>query len=396
MPATRVLAAALLSFLAAVGVRGLFGFGHEDARAVPVTLAAWRDGSLQRTAERRVGVLVAGRAPFARAYTQLLWSVFRTMPAKRRLVVGHGAELYDARSVREYCNAWQSLEAPDSEIREFAARVATLGRALKALGRAFVAVATPSKAAALPEHIPRFLCAEGQVKSRVAPRLAVALRDAGVPLVDGVVLASEARDRSSLRVFAHYGVHWNHWGAYPATAALLRSGAEQLGDPAPALEVSSVGIVDESAAQSAERAELMGLFWGPHETGIPAVRFSLRTTETRSRRATLVGGSFLRSIIDILSEVGAYAAMEEFNYLTLFHVSYPTGVRRDHLKVDDIDWNHDVFASDVIVLEMNEENGLPDHARLFVEEALRRLDGGARSNAPPARSLDFTGHFFDP
>ena len=382
----------LLVFLAVCGSRGLASSYTE----LPVTFSAWREGTLQRAVEQRVGVAVAIGTPLGQAYSQLLWSVLHTTPAKREIVVGQNRQLYEALSVKEYCHEWRTLETSDAEIARFASQAAMLARHFHQLGRAFIIVATPSKAAAQSEYLPRLLCAGGEAPNRVSPRLSAALRETGVSFVDGARLAREPALRRVAPVFAHYGIHWTRWGAFSTTAALLKTGAERLGDPKPRLELENLDFQTESVESAKERAMLLDLFWGTREERIPIVRAALTPPGGTGRRATLVGGSFLQAMIAILRSVRAYASIEEFNYLTIYHASYPSGSRRENLALDDIDWARDVFASDVIVLEMNEENGLADHARIFVSEALRRLTGTVPQGAPVSSTTIHKPHVVDP
>jgi hypothetical protein len=87
----------------------------------------------------------------------------------------------------------------------------------------------------------------------------------------------------------------------------------------------------------------------------------------------VVGDSFAAVIIEVLRRVGAYSSIEELRYLTALHVSHPGGVRREHFRVEDIDWARTVFTSDTVILEMNEMLELPDYAKIFVNQAMRRM-----------------------
>jgi hypothetical protein len=274
--------------------------------------------------------------------------------------------------VQEYCDSWPALSTGNDEFREFVAEIAEVSRRFRALGRAFVVVITPSKAAALPSGLPRFQCEEGEAQNRVPPRLTRALRDAGVPIVDGATLVKRAAERSAVPLFPRYGVHWNALGAYPTVAETLRLEAQQLGERPPQLELVDVKFVDEPAASVSERETLMNVYFGPREERVPLVHFAIELGGA-PRRATFVGDSFAESMIDVLDGARVFSSIERFNYLTEFHFSYPGGLRAENLRVDDIDWTHDIFGSDVLVLEVSEMLGLPPFARTFAAEALRRM-----------------------
>jgi hypothetical protein len=237
---------------------------------------------------------------------------------------------------------------------------------------AFVVVISPSKAATQPEGIPTFRCANGEGKGRVAPRLVEALLQSGAPTIDGRSLTKRLEQTSAAPIFPTYGIHWNAWGAHPTVAELLRMTAEQLGDAAVRLEASDPVIVQEPVERSRERAARLNLYRGPRDT-IPIVRFKLDTVPPL-RRATIVGDSFAEAMIEVLEKARAYSSIERFNYLTEFHESHPGGHRKENFRVDDIDWGRDVFESDVLILEINEMVELPDFAKVFVREALRRIE----------------------
>jgi hypothetical protein len=387
--ADRLLAATILAFCALLGGGTLRAVPLEQTISPLLNWAAWRDFTLERAIEQVTSLRVARRAPFVKAYNQLLYSVLGAPPAGSQFVIGQSGQFYGKFSVQEYCDSWASRETRESDLREFASQSAKLAERLRARGRAFMVVTTPSKSATLPADLPRFQCA-GEAPNRVPPRLVVKLREASVPLVDGAALAKRVVRESSVPIFPRYGIHWNEWGAYSTVAEILRVSAVQLGGPAPHLEALDVTRVDEPLEVKREREAEMGLYIGPRERQVPRVRFKIEPSSSQLR-ATFIGDSFAESMIILLDRVQAYASIERFNYLTEFHTSHPSGVLRgENLDVDDIDWENDVFASNVLILEINEMLDLPDFARLFVREALRRLSpsqaGDARSRPASART----------
>lgn len=369
--ADRLLSIGALLLLGAFGGRSLVWADTESASGPSFALSTWRDGSFQRDVERATTRRIAKREPFARAYNQLIWNVLGATPPRRWFVAGRHRELYAALSVREYCDPLRAARANDMVLQAFIVQAAALARMLREHRRAFVVVITPSKTAFQPDDIPRFQCAGGEAPNRVAPRLVRALSEAGVPVVDGMLLTKLAASRYPVRLFPRYGIHWNEWGARATIAEMLRVEAVELGVPPPTLEASVPTLVQEPMEDSRERAALMELYWAPREAGVPRVRFEL---DPRSaRRATVVGDSFSTVIIDVLRRVGAYSSIEELRYLTDLHASYPGGIRREHFRVEDIDWARTVFTSDTVILEVNEMLELPDYARIFVNQAIRRM-----------------------
>jgi hypothetical protein len=369
--ADRLLSIGTLLLLGAFGGGSLVWAHTESASGPSLALSTWRDGSYQRDAERATSRRIAKRGPFARAYNQLIWNVLGATPAGRWFVVGRHRELYAALSVREYCDTFRPTRVSDMVLQAFAVQAAAFARMLKERRRAFIVVLTPSKTDFQPGDIPRFQCTGGEAPNRVAPRLITALLQAGVPVVDGTSMTKLAASRSPVRVFPRYGIHWNEWGAHQTIAQILRVEAAELGAPPPSFEASAPTLVPEPMEDSRERADLMELYWAPRETGVPLVRFEI--DRRRPRRATVVGDSFSRVIIEVLLRVGAYASIEEFGYLTESHVSHPGGIRREHFRVEDIDWARNIFTSDTVILEMNEMLELPDYARIFVNQAIRRM-----------------------
>jgi hypothetical protein len=384
-PADRLLCAGILAFSVVLGGGVLRGAPSEISPPVPLTFAAWRSFALERAVEQVASVRVARHAPFVKAYNQVLYSVLGATSAEQQFVIGRSGQFYGKFSVQEYCDSWPALGTRDSDLRDFASESAELARRLRARGRAFMVVTTPSKSATLPAGLPRFQCAR-EAPNRVLPRLVAKLREASVPLADGAALARQVVRESSVPIFPRYGIHWNEWGAYPAVVEMLRLGAAELGEPPPRLGALRVTFEDEPIEVTEEREERMDLYACPRERRVPRVRFEIGPGGVRLR-ATLVGDSFSEAMITLLDGVRAYGAMERFNYLTEFHTSHPSGVLRgENLKLDDIDWEKDIFASNVVVLEINEMLGLPDFARTFVREALARLSPSrtVEGRSPPA------------
>jgi hypothetical protein len=378
--ADRLLSTFALLLLGAFGGRTLFGADTEPASGPSLALSTWRDGSFQRDVELATTRRIAKREPFARAYNQLIWNVLGATPPGRWFVAGRHRELYAALSVREYCDPFRPTRANDMVLQAFTVQAAVLARMLHQHRRAFVVVITPSKTAFQPGDIPRFQCAGGEAPNRVAPRLVKALSQAGVPIVDGTLVTKLAASRYPARAFPRYGIHWNEWGAHPTLAEILRVEAAVLGAPPPTLEASTPTLVKESMEDARERAALMELYWAPRETEVPLVRFEL--DRRSARRATVVGDSFSTVIIEVLRRVGAYSSIEELRYLTEFHASHPGGIRREHLRLEDIDWPRNVFTSDTVILEMNEMLELPAYAQIFVNQAIRRMP----SSLPPSEA----------
>lgn len=373
MPAlgNRFLSIALLGLCTILGSGTLFA-DPTEAPALPRRLSAWRDGSLQRAVEQRTNLRVARRAPLVKAYNQFLWSVLGAAPPGKPFVVGRQRQFYGKFSVQEYCDSWPALDTHESDFRDFIVRTRRLADRLRAGRRAFMVVTTPSKAATLPKDLPRLQCADGEAQNRIPPRLVAALREAGVPLVDGAAMAKRVARTSPISIFPRYGIHWNEWGAYTTVAAVLGFAAEQLGDPPRKLDIVTMGVEDEPIETTKAREEVMGLYFGPREHEAPKIEFSLEPSGP-PRRATLVGDSFAEAMMEVLLRVHAFASIERFNYLTEFHESHPGGLRSENVRVNDIDWQRDVFGSDVIVLEINEMLDLPIFAQVFVKEALDRL-----------------------
>jgi len=367
--ADRLLSTFALLLLGAFGGRSLVWADTESANGPSLALSTWRDGSFQRDVERATTRRIAIREPFVRAYNQVIWNVLGAAPPG--IVVGRHRELYAALSVREFCDPFRPTRAHDMVLQAFAVQAAVFARMLHEHRRVFVVVLTPSKTAFQPGDLPRFQCAGGEAPNRVAPRLVRALSDAGVPVVDGRLVTKLTASRYPVRAFPRYGIHWNEWSAHPTIAEILHVEAAELGAPPPNLEASAPTLVQEPMEDSRERAAIMDLYWAPREAGIPRVRFEL--DRRSARRATVVGSSFSTVIIEVLRRVGAYSSIEEFRYLTAVHVSHPGGIRHERLRLEDIDWARNVFTSDTVILEINEMLELPDYAKIFVNQAIRRM-----------------------
>ena len=167
------------------------------------------------------------------------------------VVIGRGRMLYEAPYVEDWCRR------PQGDMAALAAQVADVQAAVRARGKGFVLLISPSKAAILPETLP--------ADCRAAPgprnydRLLPLLRDKGVVTVDGHALLAALERQEPWPVFGRDGVHWNLVGAGAAVQAVFAALEPQLGRALPRLRQTGATVDRTPLADEGDLGLLLNL-----------------------------------------------------------------------------------------------------------------------------------------
>ncbi|HYA81390.1 MAG TPA: alginate O-acetyltransferase, partial [Methylocystis sp.] len=197
-------------------------------------------------------------------------------------------------------------------------KIAAISARASELGKGFVYLFSPSKAAHAPEYIPlnRRCPALGadSAQQKLAPyRDALAAR--GVPYLDAARLLREASAIYPIDLFPRGGIHWNLLGAGLAlreTSRLLA--AEPAGSP---IGDYAFDWREEDEAKGVDRdlLDLLNLLWpDAHYPTAAIFRTGPPTSCARAPKLLLVGDSFLREIIVAASQAPCPPIIEHWFY----------------------------------------------------------------------------------
>jgi hypothetical protein len=289
------------------------------------------------------------------------------------IIIGRHDQLYEGNYIKEYCNPRPIM--PLSLMESWVREIAELQYLLARKGVAFLLLITPSKAAIYPEYIPSNLCRTGQSSIRGYYTFVPLLDKHHVNYVDGHVITQQATQIEKTPLFCQGGTHWNYLGAYYTARAMIEALNGLLNRKAGRLDLEAVHVDHSPTGTDKDLAELLNLFFPPIKYVVPHPIISKKGGTGNLGRVVIVGGSFNWIPIDLLNEHKVFKQIDFFYYYTMALHSFP-GQRGLPVDVEKIDWENNIFKSDVIILEINEANiaaALACQGCGFVPDALLHL-----------------------
>ncbi|HXY57939.1 MAG TPA: alginate O-acetyltransferase [Methylocystis sp.] len=332
----------------------------------PWTLEAFLNGETQRAVSANVGRLSPVFPISVRVKNQALYSLLGLSGAAN-LEIGPGGQLFGSSYLDEFCA--RGAPAGPARLDAWAEKVAETSSRAKELGKGFVYLFAPSKAAHAPEYIPlnRRCPALGadQTQQKLAPyRDALALR--GVPFVDAARLLREASAVYPIDLFPRGGVHWNLLGAGLALREASRVlAAEPAGSPIGDYEFDWRED-DEAKGVDRDLLDLLNLLWPDDHYPTAAIfRTALPGGCARAPKLLFVGDSFLREIIIAAAQAPCppiiehwfYAQNDEGGVGLLRFKTQPGETGNGERLVSDLALlPQSLLEADAILLEENEHN----------------------------------------
>lgn len=276
--------------------------GVSKPAPTPVSLGAFLNGETQKAFSLNLGGALPVFPFSVRVKNQLLYSMFDVSGASS-VLVGRGGQLFEHYYVNEFCRrgAPQDLAA----IETWAQRIRESRDAIEAMGKGFVYLVSPSKAAQYPQYFPAGMACAALAKGttdRLAPfRAALAAR--GIRAVDAPALLSAEKQNYPIDLFPRGGTHWNLLGAALATREATRSLAQTSPN-------SPLGLYDfewseqrEAFGTDRDLLDLLNLLWP--DAHYPVARIARKAGGEvaceRTPRVMALGGSFMREIIVALA-----------------------------------------------------------------------------------------------
>ncbi|MGO3931310.1 alginate O-acetyltransferase AlgX-related protein [Rhodopseudomonas pseudopalustris] len=319
-----------------------------------LSLRAFLDGTLQKTAAIRIAEAMPLRRTLIRLNNQIAYSLFGEVNAPG-ILAGVGGQLVERSYLEEYCTR------SDGDADRLADTVVPLLRNLQAYyrdrGAIFLYVVTPSKVAHLPQHFVHLISCRSTDAARVelVPRYVARLRAAGIDVVDAATSTHALKGQYPVELFPRGGIHWNDQAMARASQQIVEAVNRQAGrELLPQFDfTSTVNLPPEG--RDRDLAELINLLVSPLDYATPKLTFSNPSCAGQPARtidAAIVGGSFMDGVGEVLTESACMARLSQYFYLKLGRYG---GARRqliqENLSDSDLQRLRDV---DIMLLEENE------------------------------------------
>ena len=317
----------------------------------------WRN-LLNGTFESEFAHYVGPREPFypfaVRLNNQLLYSLFDASPTPQ-VVIGRGHELLERAYLLDYCG--RDVPVFLATAPAWAAKIRRMQDLARRRGKLFLYVITPSKVAQYPAFIPpRWPCPAPQAdRVGLVPAWVRVARAAGVNTADTTAALWAAHPRYPFDLYPKGGTHWNEvaWavGAQAVLAALRRLSP----DPHFAPFGMSWHISDHPGGTDIDLADLMNLMWPPVHFPVPETTITAAPPPAcRPLRVTIVGGSFMIGIAQVLTRLPCPVTVVEYEYWQYYHLTFRRG-KVTAGPVDPARRDRDLNDADVIIYEENEQ-----------------------------------------
>ena len=332
----------------------------------PWTFEAFLKGETQSAASANAGRSSPVFPISVRAKNQMLYSLLGVSGAAN-FEIGPGGQLFGSAYLEEFCA--RGASADSAHVDAWAQKIAAISLRANELGKGFVYLFSPSKAAHAPEYIPRNRRCPALGADRAQQKLAPyrdALAARGVPFLDAAGLLREASAIYPIDLFPRGGIHWNLLGAGLALREASRLlAAEPSGSPIGAYEFDW-REEDEAKGVDRDLLDLLNLFWpDAHYPTAAIFRAGPSASCARPPKLLLVGDSFLREIIVAASQAPCAPIVEHWFYARndeggaglLRYRTQPGEIGNGERLVADLALLPQSFAdADAILLEENEHN----------------------------------------
>ena len=334
--------------------------GLDAEKPIPWTLDAFLLGQTQHAVSNHLG---RGSPLFpmsVRLKNQFLYSFFGVSGAPN-VAIGRDGDLISSEYIKEFCA--RGAPPPQDKLAAWAGDIGEIGATTAALGKSFVYLISPSKAAYEPSWFPAGTRCPALANPQAAEKLEpykAALAAHGVPVLDAQALLRQERAHYPIELFPKGGIHWNLLGAALALREITGKWAAQ---PAG----SPIGDFtfdwreqDVATGPDKDLVELLNLFWPPLRYPTAAIeRRGPAPTCEKHPRLLLVGSSFLRELIVAASQAPCpptidywfHVQADEHSDLMRFLIKPGETGNGERLPADPAELAQSLKEADAVVLE---------------------------------------------
>jgi alginate O-acetyltransferase complex protein AlgJ len=273
------------------------------------------------------------------------------------LLIGRDGYLFGPPMLTDWC-----LRRDPGLSAEMAIGLKRAQQKLESLGKTFVYVMSPNKAAIYPEYAPGYC--KPSTTPRFHDRFAEELTRNGVNFVNAHALL-DAEPKTPI-MFGKYGGHWNDIGQFYTVRTLLALLEAKGGRAIGQLELRDVRTDRKPRWDEADAGALLNL---PYELAAesPHARFGI-AARGKPINAIFIGSSFMWGPMRLLSEQGLIGNARLYYY---FNSTYRyTGTSEQQVHVPNVvreDFGKALLDVDYVILESNDEWLESPHVTNFIK-----------------------------
>ncbi len=342
-----------------------------DATRPTFSIEGWLTHSFQNRLDRWFNKSFGARALFVKLGNQIYYDLFnKSYMHDQSIIIGKNETLYEVGYIEDYCKLRPLMPVTHIETRVM--ELEELQEELHKRGIEFILLITPHKAAIYPEYIPDVFCDSPKAPNRNYEIFIPLLEKHQINYVDGHLITLEAKNRESAPLFCQGGTHWNHLGAYHTAQRLTEKLRTLTQKPIGALQIETLNIDHKPTGSDKDLASLLNLAIPPYDYPVPHPVIITKQASHQLGKAVFVGGSFNWILLDILNKVRIFEGIDYYYYYKLTLETFP--IRTSHpVESSKINWESDVFNTQILVLEINEAEFHNEYIPAFLSDILRHL-----------------------
>jgi hypothetical protein len=330
-------------------------FGVTQPDMTELTLGNLLSGAYQESLARRIGA----RQPYfplaVRLRDQMEYSLFH-ISAMPSVIVGRGLQLNEVEYVNEYCS--RNLQNFETAAPAWAASLRRMQDLLRAQGKTFLYVITPSKVAMYPDSLPAGMRCPSPIDDRIGylPYWSALLQKDGINTVNTAAILANADGDYGTAFFPRGGFHWNALASTIAAQAIEAWLNAQRQDGMFEPLTFTWRLSPHPGISDLDLGFLMNLIWLPDhfETPVVSIKQATPGKQCHAVRVVIIAGSFMERIGPILSQLPCRPRVVQYFYWHGRRDVWLNGVLAAR-PVDPATRDADLQAANVIIYEENEE-----------------------------------------
>ncbi|WP_337103804.1 alginate O-acetyltransferase AlgX-related protein [Paenibacillus sp. YIM B09110] len=321
----------------------------ESAVKPTFTLQSFWSGQAQQQTENWLDQHNSIKNIVVKTNNQLYYSLFSQASPNSTIVEGKSNQLFESVYIHEFNHQTPLLD--QSILENKVQKMKIVQDEVTRLGKTFVFLITPSKAAVYPEFLPS---RSSSSEPRNYDLLLPLLEKYHINYIDGHRISME--NKRDTPIFPKGGIHWNLAGAF----FTLQKLTEQINELSPSLSLPELNLksIDYVVPTGFDRdlADLLNLWKPPVNYTVPQPIIDIDKEDSPSRPSIAIeSGSFSFQLIQLLNENNFFSTLDLYYYYST-HRQYTNGIPdfKDLGIPKHIDWNKEVLNHDIIIKEVNE------------------------------------------
>ncbi len=322
-------------------------------KEIPLRFESYASGAFQSAFEGRYGAEFAVRGHLVRTQNETNLRVFHQLDqhSNTPMLLGKNDFLYEG----EYVDAYNRRDhVPLAELETKVRRLRLLQDHLERNGSTLLVVISPSKAHLYPEFLPAGMRDKRfpDVPTNYAAFIPL-LEEHGVHFLDAQGYLEQQKRKVDYLLFANTGAHWNRAASCPVVDRIMRTLGKQLGREFSGVSCKPVRVRPEPEPGEHDLSTVANLWFESalfQPTPYPDARPKVAKGGDQPS-LLIVGGSFVWALLHDFERFKLTRSVDYLYYYSRW-VHSPGG-KRTPLERDQLDFEHDVFRHDAVVIEIN-------------------------------------------